>query len=161
MDKSRPRDRLRRLRASGGVVFAFSAALEICRDDRICHQGRIKCVAEPGFDEIPCISQLAGNFGSRDGSLETAPSAKESVSPVPSMAIGAKRFDELSATPPGVRRIQICRAVRPQRGRHPAARSAGTNRAPAPALPHLHSGRSAAPRRGHPPRAAAKDRADR
>ena len=43
MDKSRrrARDRLPRLRISGGAFFAFSATLEICRDDRICHQERM------------------------------------------------------------------------------------------------------------------------
>jgi hypothetical protein len=42
MDKSRlrARDRLRRLRASGGALFAFSATFEVCRDDRICRQGK-------------------------------------------------------------------------------------------------------------------------
>src|SRR6267154_2460948 len=43
MDKSRrrARDRLLRLRISGGAFFAFSATLEICRDDRIWHQERM------------------------------------------------------------------------------------------------------------------------
>jgi hypothetical protein len=52
MDKSRlrARDRLRRLRASGGALFAFSATFEVCRDDRICRQGKCQ---NGGRERIP------------------------------------------------------------------------------------------------------------
>ena len=52
LDKNRlrGRDRLRRLRASGGALFAFSGNDEVCRDDRICRQS--KC-PKSGRERIP------------------------------------------------------------------------------------------------------------
>ena len=69
MDKSRrrARDRLPRLRISGGAFFAFSATLEICRDDRICHQERMPNSGQKRTSLISAETSLIARFNSLQG----------------------------------------------------------------------------------------------